>query len=383
MTPPALVQLLSQYEQLDNQKEQLLLQRQEQTARNIAQAVSTLVATPMEGRAGYLQMLQQELGLDTGFLNALAQSAPTPTAILLNRGLQTAIESGSTNPSDVAAYALGVSPMQYRINSEVGAYLETGKVPSFIAALPEEVRGQALSQLVTQAGGLPNMFELANFDAVNAVRTQTAPNANTSAQIRSNEKLTAAEMRQRAQENAANRGVQYAQIGEQQRQFNTDFNWRNQQFMVKNATDLSIAQMNNSTRMATSRYLRGSGAGGELTAQEQQAYSIYGQLDNATLAKQIQDLLATNTETQGKAAPGFFGAEDAETNLRTARGISSSLLNNMMTEYRRRMAAGQAMGASQQPPVPQAPRAPTVPQIDTFRVVPPATLGQLLNQQRP
>lgn len=382
MTMPNLVGLLSQYEQLDNQKEQLLLQRQEQTARNIAQAVSTLVATPMEGRAGYLGMLKAELGLDTGFLNALAQTAPTPTAMLLNMGLQKAIDSGATSSSDVAAYALGSNPIAFRQNAEIGKFMEDGTVPSFIKALPQEAQGTAIQELLAKAGGLPDFYELMHRDQIGAVRNKLAPDGNTRANEQGANQRQANSLSVQQSEGAAGRGVQREQLAQNASQFNRELQFKTDEFLGRNATQLLLGGMSNDTRLRTSKVLRGTGPGGKLTVAEQRAASLYGNMDINDLLKLYDGRLKADNETQNATGAGFlaetFGAGQVAENMSTLRGQSRMFTNDIETELRRR----QSDNNEQQPATQSVPQQQSynAPQIQTFAPVTPATFGQYLNQ---
>lgn len=390
MTLPNVIDLLSRYEQLDMQKEQLNQQRNEQTARNIAQAVSTLMATPMEGRSGYLAMIQSELGLDTGFLSALAQSAPTPTAMLLNMGLQKAIDSGTTNPTDIAAYAVGATPMAFRQNAAVGKFLEDGTVPAFIKALPPEVQGTALAEMVTRAGGLPDLYELTNPDAVKGVRANVLPTGSAVLGEQGANSRQQAQLEQQAREAAANRGVQYAQLSQSASQFERELAQRQDQWLGGNATQLAIAGLNNDTRRATSRTLRGSGPGGALTAEEANTANMFANISDADLIKLESEQLARDTETQQSTGAGIkakFGAGQTAANMNTTRTASSTLTRAITTERNRRTAEQaafiqeqQRQPATQAVPQQQSFNIPQSPQIQPFA---PVKFGQFLEQMRP
>ena len=261
MPLPDFASLLMQFEQMDMQKEQLLLQRKQQTAQQIAQAVSTLVSTPMEGRQGYLGMLQQELGLDTGFLQSLAMSAPTPTSILLNQGLQRAIESGATDPNDIAAYALGANPMAYRMNAQIGKYLEDGTVPAYIRALPPEAQGAALTQMMTNAAGLPNLFEIKNQETIGQVKNDLRPGATTVFNNQQQNQRQTQQLGVQQREGAANRGIDMMRIKEGARQADQDLNFKSNALLYGEAGDNWRAGL-----AAQGRAGRGSGVGSGTTA---------------------------------------------------------------------------------------------------------------------
>jgi len=371
--------LMIQFEQLDNQREQLLLQRQEQTARNIAQAVSTLVSTPMEGRAGYLQTISQELGLDTRFLSALAESAPTPTAILLNQGLQRAINAGAVDDTDLTAYALGADPFKYRVNTEIGKYLDGGPVPSFIQMLPKEQRAIALTDLISKMGGMPNTYELENYQNVNAVRLGQQADANAELSNTGQNQRQASSLRVQQSEGAASRGVQMAGIRSNEALTREGNQLRNLQGLASEEganyrAELGLfGTMNRPGGRGGNGGRGGTGAGaqgGGLTAMERLVQA----------EKEFQEAQKLDSDTK-KITQGIFGS-GAGNNVNTIQAAMRRTDATAATAYERVQQAQRDVLSEQ---ADEARRRfnqnPGVVTPAPFATVQPAQFGQLLQQQ--
>jgi hypothetical protein len=372
--------LMMEFERLDNQKEMLLIQRKQQTASAIAQAVTTLVSTPMEGRAGYLEMMKQELGLDTGFLQSLAMSAPTPTAILLNQGLQRSMEAGAVDPTDITAYALGADPMKFRLNQQVGKFLEDGSVPAYIQALPPEAQGAALQQLVTNAAGLPNLFELTNRDKIGAVKNDLAPGATAVLSDQGQDRRQGNMINYQQREGAAGRGVQYAQLAQANSQFKERLGFERDELLTRNSTSMYLGNLQAGASMANAQ-ARGTGRGGKgLTADEAAGLS---DMEFVTLYREAQK---EDTETQ-KLAPGFFS--DNKVGVQQAQNRTSAIMTVFEREWKRREErllrngfTPEAMGIA---PPPATPPAPVVPDSfpNLFAQPSASSFGQLVTKPRP
>ncbi len=382
--------LLIQFEQLDNQKEQLLLQRQEQSARNIAQAVSTLVATPREGRAGYLQTLSNELGLDTRFLSALAEAAPTPTAILLNQGLEKGLANGAVSETDLTAYALGADPIAFRMREQIGSYFETGKVPAYIAAMPPEAQGPALNQMLTQFGGLPNVYELTNQEDLTKVKGGLKPEANTMAQIGA-----------QAEQGNKNRAVQYSQMAQQQRQFDSAQNENRLQFLGENATRVYLGEIAAGARMATSKY----GTSKATTGAAAAAGGEFSEMNDADFYKNFFEYQQFAGGLETSVAKGKVGSLlTSQAELEAQRALARRRLQQYKVEMNRRQNGGFGQipeptqfqrdsvrmnpnggtpgGAVSRQMYPNM--FPEAPRVQTFQPVQPATFGQLyMNGRKP
>lgn len=346
MPIPDFGQLLVQFEQLDNAKEQLRLQQQEQTSRNIAQAVGTMAAIPREGRAGYLATISQSLGLDTHFLNALADATPTPEGILMNRALEEGINGGDISPETLRAKVLGMTPVAYQVQQQVSDMLHTGKVPAFLKMLPQDAQGQAALALLSGAANLPDLGQLELMGdpdrrkAATNVRNQIAPDANNRLRSATDVKTTgmnnaAAMARQTQGEN-----YQGAQNARQQV-------WRGDEFTQELGLKAAIAGID----IAAGKYARKGGNGG------QQGFGIDPQtgLSAAQLLPIMTDALsAANNANAAKSGYGGLVTRPEENATRTN---AQTVQETTFQAFQRAIKAGQQQSAipAWQPTSPMAP----------------------------
>jgi hypothetical protein len=116
--------------------------------------------------------------------------------------------------------------MAYRMNAQIGQFLQDGTVPAYIKALPPEAQGAALTQMMTNAAGLPNLFEIQNQDKIGAVKSGLAVDANTGANIRSQERRQTQSLQVQQAEGAAGRGIDMMRIKEGARQADQDLKYK-------------------------------------------------------------------------------------------------------------------------------------------------------------
>ncbi len=245
------------------QKEQLELERKRQTAQNIASAVSTLVTMAPEARGQYLEGMQQSLGLDMGFLQSLAAAAPTPTAIMMARGMEQAVGGGQIEPLTLAAASMGTDPTTLVKSNQTARFLQTGELPTWIAQLPtREAQDMAISNMAAQASGSENSSALKYQDTAAGVKAGAVVDASTQAQIGSREKLTFAEIQAGNERARQQIGLGYSNLAEERRQGDLNRQSRDLQFLGTLGQRSALAEDSNETKLQIAA-MRGKGGVGK------------------------------------------------------------------------------------------------------------------------
>jgi hypothetical protein len=361
--PLDFLNMLTQFEQLDNQKEQLLLQRQEQASRNVAQAVGTLVTIAPEARAGYLEQMRAATGMDYGFLQALAMNTPTPQSILVARGFERAMQSGDVSDVSLAANTLGMTPIAFQTQQQVSQYMKDGTVPDMIKRLPPELQQQALFNLVTASAGLPDTTQLDLQVNPLLTRDERRTSAQVGADLRPGAKQVFGEQNENSR-NSARVGVQYAGIASNERQSNLDRNLRRDQGLMQNSTQLALGELGARVNMSQAAASGGRGGRGGAGA----ADGIVDPVSGFTY-KQLMDL-KTTAENQAAGAlaarNGFFGAMQSPQDETVATSSMGTLqfANEALDRINRSLN-----------PQTQVPGAPAMNNQPTFNTVQPPTIN--------
>ncbi len=338
MAPPDFITLLGQFEQQDMQKEQLLMQRQEQSARNIAQAVTTLVQIAPEARAGYLQTLQNELGLDTRFLQALSQSAPTPTQIMLTRGLESAIAQGDVTPQTIAANAMGMKPIEFQIQSQMSEYARTGKLPKFIAGIKDPAqRDAALQNFLAQSAGNASIGALEEQADPSLTRNERKQGARIGAGLAVDKKTQYQE------------GAQTGRVGMQIGQALREMQQQDNQFYSAQRQQREIVGVNN-TSAETQTWMQVMGraqAGAAGKAGNMYVNPLFADMDQNQLTAALNTANSTNMTAQSTRTP--WRAGDLTANRKATEYTQEALLQEfkdraMLAAQQRNQVAQQQAG---------------------------------------
>jgi hypothetical protein len=326
MTVPAFGQLLMQFEQLDNSKEQLHLQAQEQASRNIAQAVSTMAQIPQEARAGYLQTLQQSTGLNTGFLQSLADSTPTPASILLNRALQDGIATGQVSQQQLTAKVFGMNTVDYERDQQLSQYMSTGKLPKFLQGITDpKIRDAALLNFVAQSAGNPNYAAVENIADPLLTRPQEKqgaavqaglnPQANTVLDAQTRLQMNAAQVSAQYAEMNMRQQLAYSQLGENSHQFDSELAFKAGATLANIGGRLGVAEIR---------------AGAKGRARN----PLYAGIPDDKLAEMYAQQLKNNSTIQNTAP--FFGTSDAGVANRAGQHGSAAITQAIANEIEAR-----------------------------------------------